>query len=107
MGDKWAGTVIRCLQDGPRRFGELRVPLKSVTPKVLSETTRAMEHDGPITRTAYDENLPCVDYALTSLGRTLIPLLDAARAWSEPHLPSLLAARQAAAAATTTGADQD
>ncbi|MFF8730697.1 winged helix-turn-helix transcriptional regulator [Streptomyces sp. NPDC015171] len=96
VGDKWSGMVIRCLQDGPRRFGELRVPLKAVTPKVLSETLRAMERDGLVTRTAYEENPPRVDYALTPLGRTLIPLLDAARAWSETHLPALLAARHAA-----------
>ncbi len=97
VGDKWAGMVIRCLQDGPRRFGELRVPLRAVTPKVLSETLRAMERDGLVTRTAYDENPPRVEYALTPLGRTLIPLLDAARAWSETHLPALLAARRTAA----------
>ncbi|CAM5337549.1 MULTISPECIES: winged helix-turn-helix transcriptional regulator [Streptomyces] len=96
VGDKWSGMVIRCLEGGPRRFGELRIPLKAVTPKVLSETLRAMERDGLVIRTAYDENPPRVEYALTPLGRTLIPLLDAARAWSETHLPALLAARRAA-----------
>lgn len=95
VGDKWSGMVIRCLEGGPRRFGELRVPLRAITPKVLSETLRAMERDGLLTRTTYDENPPRVEYALTPLGRTLIPLLDAARAWSEAHLPALLAARRA------------
>ncbi|MHA5049940.1 winged helix-turn-helix transcriptional regulator [Streptomyces sp. SD15] len=94
VGDKWTGMVVRCLEGGPRRFTELRVALKSVTPKVLSETLRAMERDGLLTRTQYDENPPRVEYALTPLGRTLIPLLDAARAWSETHLPHLLAARR-------------
>jgi DNA-binding HxlR family transcriptional regulator len=94
VGDKWTGMVIRCLEGGPRRFTELRVPLRAVTPKVLAETLRAMERDGLLTRTAYDENPPRVEYALTPLGRTLIPLLDAARAWSETHLPHLLAARR-------------
>ncbi|MDL5200924.1 helix-turn-helix domain-containing protein [Streptomyces sp. ALI-76-A] len=75
----------------PRPAPELR----AVTPKVLSETLRAMERDGLLTRTAYDENPPRVEYALTPLGRTLIPLLDAARIWSRTHLPHLLAARRA------------
>ncbi|MEV7339801.1 helix-turn-helix domain-containing protein [Streptomyces sp. NPDC093544] len=95
IGDKWTGMVIRCLEGGPRRFTALRVPLRAVTPKVLSQTLRAMERDGLVTRTAYDENPPRVEYALTSLGRTLIPLLDAARTWSATHLPQLLAARDA------------
>ncbi|MER7928305.1 helix-turn-helix domain-containing protein [Streptomyces sp. NPDC096057] len=86
--------VVRCLEGGPRRFTELRTPLKAVTPKVLSETLRAMQRDGLLTRTAYAENPPRVEYALTPLGRTLVPLLDAARAWSETHLPHLLATRR-------------
>ncbi|MBP5940318.1 winged helix-turn-helix transcriptional regulator [Streptomyces acidiscabies] len=86
IGGKWSGMVIRCLEGGPRRFTELRVPIRA-TPKVLSETLRAMERDGYVTRTAYDENPPRVEYALTPLGRTLLPFLDAARAWSEAHLP--------------------
>jgi DNA-binding HxlR family transcriptional regulator len=55
-----------------------------------------MECDGLVTRSAYDENPPRVDYPLTQLGRPLIPLLDAARAWTEAHLPALLAAPRAA-----------
>jgi DNA-binding HxlR family transcriptional regulator len=92
--------VVRCLEAGPRRFTELRVTLRAVTPKVLSETLRAMERDGLLTRTPYDENPPRVEYALTTLGRTLVPLLDAARAWSTAHLPELLAARRAHDSAT-------
>ncbi|MCI3277279.1 helix-turn-helix domain-containing protein [Streptomyces cylindrosporus] len=95
VGDKWTGMVIRCLEDGPRRFTELRAPLRAVTPKVLSETLRAMERDGLLTRTSYDENPPRVEYTLTPLGRSLLPLLDAARTWSRTHLPLLLAARTA------------
>ncbi|MGW5580777.1 winged helix-turn-helix transcriptional regulator [Micromonospora chokoriensis] len=35
-----------CLEGGPRRFTEIRVPLRAVTPKVLTQTLRAMERDG-------------------------------------------------------------
>jgi DNA-binding HxlR family transcriptional regulator len=96
VGDKWAGMVIRCLQDGPRRFGELRIPLKAVTPKVLSETCARWSATAwsPAPPTA--RNPPRVEHALTPLDRTLIPLLDAGRTWSETHLPALLAARRVA-----------
>ncbi|KAA0021803.1 helix-turn-helix transcriptional regulator [Antrihabitans cavernicola] len=60
VGDKWSAGVLLSLADGPRRFSELRVPLRA-TPKVLTETLRAMERDGMITRTVYaEEHLPTV-----------------------------------------------
>ncbi len=93
IGDKWTAMVIRCLQDGPRRFSELRVPMARVTPKVLTQTLRAMERDGLLTRTAHDEVPPRVEYELTELGRSLIGPLDVACAWGREHLPAVLAAR--------------
>jgi len=102
IGDKWTGMVLICLQDGPRRFNEIRVPLRAVTAKVLSRTLRAMERDGLVTRTAYDENPPRVEYELTPLGRSLFALIEAARTWSAQHLPTLLAAREASELAGST-----
>ncbi len=95
IGDKWAGLVVLCLEDGPRRFTELRVPLRGVTAKVLTETLRGLERDGMITRTAYDEAPPRVEYELTPLGRTLFEPIEACREWAAKHLPELVAAREA------------
>ncbi|MEU7607779.1 helix-turn-helix domain-containing protein [Micromonospora sp. NPDC049204] len=106
IGDKWTGMVVLCLQGGRRRFTEIRVPLRGVTPKVLTQTLRAMERDGLVVRTAYPENPPRVEYELTDLGRTLLSLIEAARAWSKDHLPALLDAREAwtrAASAAPSG----
>ncbi|MFI1102123.1 winged helix-turn-helix transcriptional regulator [Streptomyces melanogenes] len=94
VGDKWTGVVLRCLEDGPRRFSELRVPLHWITPKVLTETLRAMERDGFLTRTAYDENPPRVEYELTTLGRSLIDPLNATCEWSRAHLTQVTEARE-------------
>ncbi|GHE29433.1 winged helix-turn-helix transcriptional regulator [Streptomyces hydrogenans] len=86
VGDKWTGVVLRCLEDGAaRRFGELRAALPRVTPKVLTETLRSMERSGFLTRTAYEENPPRVEYALTALGRSLLGPLDTACAWARAH----------------------
>ncbi|GAA2876185.1 putative transcriptional regulator [Actinoplanes cyaneus] len=95
IGDKWTAMVLLCLEGGPRRFTELRVPLRRVTPKVLAETLRSMERDGLITRSAYDENPPRVEYSLTPLGHSLLKLLDAARSWCTEHMGDLVAARAA------------
>jgi DNA-binding HxlR family transcriptional regulator len=93
IGGKWTAKVIRCLETGPRRFSELQAPLRGATPKVLTETLRAMERDGLITRTSYPEIPPRVEYELTRLGRSLLAPLAAACEWTESHLADLLQAR--------------
>ncbi|MFD4182721.1 winged helix-turn-helix transcriptional regulator [Rhodococcus sp. NPDC058514] len=95
IGDKWTARIIACLRDGPRRFSELQVPLRTVTPKVLTESLRALERDGLVTRTAHAEIPPRVEYELTALGRSLLEPMAAACAWSREHLDQLLDARTA------------
>ncbi|GII63659.1 hypothetical protein Skr01_37440 [Sphaerisporangium krabiense] len=94
VGGKWTAKIIHCLKDGPRRFSELRVPLRGITPKVLAESLRSMERDGMITRTAFDEIPPRVEYELTPLGRSLLVPMAAGCAWNREHLSELLHARE-------------
>jgi DNA-binding HxlR family transcriptional regulator len=95
IGDKWTAKIIICLKDGVRRFSELQVPLHGITPKVLTESLRAMQRDGLITRTAYPQIPPRVEYELTPLGRSLLEPMAACCAWSSAHLSEVLDARQA------------
>ena len=69
IGDKWTVLVIGALVGGPLRFTELRQRVGGVAPKVLTQTLRALERDGLLTRTVYAQVPPRVDYALTDLGR--------------------------------------
>ncbi|MGI5325120.1 winged helix-turn-helix transcriptional regulator [Actinomadura nitritigenes] len=94
FGDKWAGLVIRCLEHGPRRFSELRVPLSRVTPKVLTRSLRSLERDGLIDRTVHAGTKPHVEYELTPLGRSMLQPMAAACAWAEEHWDELLDARE-------------
>lgn len=87
FGDKWAALVMTCLEDGPRRFSELRVPLSRVTPKVLTQSLRGLERNGLVAREAGE-------YALTPLGHSLMEPLRAACAWAEEHWEELLEARE-------------
>lgn len=95
IGGKWTPKIVRCLEAGPRRFSELEVPLRGITPKVLTETLRSMERDGLITRTVGGEVPPRVDYELSALGRTLLAPMAACCAWAAEHLPELRDAREA------------
>ncbi|MFI5732504.1 winged helix-turn-helix transcriptional regulator [Kribbella sp. NPDC051587] len=89
--DKWAALVIRCLEDGPRRFSELRVPLARVTPKVLTQSLRALERDGFVRRTAESRR---VTYELTDLGHGLLKQLYVLCDWTADHWDDLLDARE-------------
>lgn len=93
VGGKWTGMVVVSLLDGPRRFSELRQALGPVTAKVLAETLREMCRDGLITRRDFDTNPPHVEYEVTELGRSLVPVIDAMRDWSRRYFGEVLAHR--------------
>lgn len=93
IGDKWSVLVVLSLRDGPRRFTELREMIGGVTPKVLTQTLRAMERDGLLTRRVYAEVPPRVEYRLTRLGRSLQAPIEAVTAWAERHVAEIVAAR--------------
>ncbi|WFE95567.1 helix-turn-helix domain-containing protein [Micromonospora sp. WMMD987] len=97
FGDKWAALVIRCLEHGPRRFSELRVPLHRVTATVLTRSLRSLERDGLVRRTVQP---PHVEYELTPVGRSLLEPIAVACAWTERHWDALLDARESYDAAT-------
>ena len=65
----------------PWRFNELKKSLEGISQKVLTDSLRSMEEDGLITRTVYPEVPPRVEYALSDLGETMRPILDAMQKW--------------------------
>ncbi len=81
IGSKWKLLILRNLLARPWRFNELRKSLEGVSQKVLTDSLRSLEEDGVITRTVYPEVPPRVEYALTELGYSLKPILDAMQAW--------------------------
>ncbi|MFC7384810.1 MULTISPECIES: winged helix-turn-helix transcriptional regulator [Sphaerisporangium] len=100
FGDKWAALVIRCLQDGPRRFSELRVPLGRVTAKGLTRSLRSLERGGLVRRTVVAGAGSRVEYELTPLGRSMLAPMAVACAWAEDHWDELLEARESHDAAS-------
>ena len=86
IGGKWKLVALAHLSIGTFRFNELRGLMPNTTPRMLTMTLRDLERDGLITRTAYNEIPPKVEYALTGKGRDLNPLFEALHAWSETHM---------------------
>ncbi|MFI0482163.1 winged helix-turn-helix transcriptional regulator [Actinomadura sp. 9N215] len=94
IGDKWSVLVVLSLSGGPRRFTGLRDMIGGVTPKVLTQTLRAMERDGLLTRTVFAEVPPRVEYALTPLGHSLQTPIEAIATWAEENVGAVVAARE-------------
>ncbi|ANH73747.1 hxlR-like helix-turn-helix family protein [Ralstonia insidiosa] len=86
VGQKWTVLTMVALQDAPMRFGDIRRRLEGVSQKMLTQTLRAMERDGLIERHVYDERPLRVEYALSPLARTLLPLVIALKTWAEDSL---------------------
>jgi len=74
---RWAPNVIWYLSAQPRRFGELRVDIPKISARVLSARLRELETRGVITRCVVPTSPPSVEYALTDLGRELVPAIEA------------------------------
>lgn len=82
IGGKWKPVVLYHLaQDGVLRFGELRRGLPGITERMLTRCLRELEADGLVRREVYREVPPRVEYALTDLGASLIPVLRDMRDW--------------------------
>jgi DNA-binding HxlR family transcriptional regulator len=99
IAEKWTGLVVIALGEQTLRFGELRESIGGVAPKVLTQTLRALERDGLITRHVYAEVPPRVEYALTPLGRSLTEPLGVVQEWAERNVSKVMAARERADAA--------
>jgi DNA-binding HxlR family transcriptional regulator len=93
IGDRWTVLVIGSLRQGPTRFSQIARTVDGVSQKMLTQTLRALERDGLVTRTIYPEIPPRVEYELTELGRSLREPLEELEHWATAHMDAVLAAR--------------
>lgn len=85
IGSKWKLLIMRNLLQRPWRFNELKKDLEGISQKVLTDSLRSMEADGIITRTVYPEVPPRVEYALSDLGESMRPIMDAMEIWGTEY----------------------
>ena len=85
ISSRWKVLILRDLFTGTKRFGELKKSLNGISQKVLTANLKEMEQCGLLTRKAYPEVPPRVEYSLTDLGRSLKPILDAMQSWGEEY----------------------
>ncbi len=87
----WATLIVRELCAGPRRFSQLRGTLPGISPHTLTRRLRRFETYGVVSRRAFAETPPRVEYSLTARGERLKPVLEAMAEWAlavpEPEIP--------------------
>src|SRR5215475_5125607 len=93
VGDKWSVFVIMMLDDGPKRFNELKRMIGGISQRMLTLTLRGLERDGLVTRTVFPTIPPRVDYELTDLGRGLAKPVQALGEWAKTHQGQIESAR--------------
>lgn len=85
IGDKWKVLILRDLRSGTKRFGELKKSVTGISQKVLTANLRDMEGNGILTREVFPEVPPRVEYTLTDLGQSMMPILDAMEQWGTAY----------------------
>ena len=95
VGDKWSILVIALLDQGTRRFTELRREVEGISQRMLTLTLRQLERDGLVERTVYPVVPPKVEYRLTELGSTLLDSVRGLVGWAMAHRGEVAAARAA------------
>ena len=78
IGQKWVPLILRDLEGGARRFGELQHSL-GISPRMLSARLQELEAGGLVHREVYAEVPPRTEYTLTEKGLLLVPLIDEMR----------------------------
>ncbi|MFF5111234.1 winged helix-turn-helix transcriptional regulator [Streptosporangium sp. NPDC000509] len=94
IANKWTCLLVDALRDGPVRFGILRRRLDGITQKSLTQTLRNMERDGMVIRTIYPTIPPRVEYELSTLGHSVVALMEGIKSWSEKHVAEIMTARE-------------
>lgn len=86
IGGKWKLMLLnRIREECPMRFGVLRRKLPHITQATLTAQLKQLERDGILLRQAYAESPPRVEYKLTEIGKSLIPIMDSLCAWGEDY----------------------
>lgn len=84
IGGKWKTVILYHLKDEAKRYNQLRKEMPAVTERTLSLQLKTLEDDGIVKRKVYTTKPPLkVEYSLTKLGETLIPLIISIAEWGE------------------------
>jgi len=85
IGGKWKIPILWVLRDEIKRFGQIKKEMTGITQKMLTAQLRELETDGVISRKVYAQVPPRVEYALTPIGKRLLPVFEALCDWGTQY----------------------
>lgn len=85
IDSKWKSCILDELRHKALRPSELHRALPEAAPRVLDMQLRELADDGLVQKTIYPELPPRLEYTITELGRSLLPIIDAMIEWGESH----------------------
>lgn len=88
IGGKYKALILWHLSEGTLRFSELRQRISNATPKMLTQQLRELEASKLIHREVFPIVPPKVEYSLTELGQSLLPILVSMRDWGADYMKS-------------------
>ena len=92
---KWSVLILCVLSENKdTRFNTIAKAIPDISPKVLSDTLKALEMDGLIRRRQYSEIPPKVEYSLTELGHSLSPILEELVRWALENFEAVTKGRK-------------
>ena len=86
IAGKWKIIILWNLSTQTRRFNELQRLLPNISKGIVTRQLRELEEDNMVHREVYKEVPPKVEYSLTPLGQSFIPILQGMGEWSKKNL---------------------
>jgi DNA-binding HxlR family transcriptional regulator len=93
LTEKWSFMVLTVLDEGPLRFNAIKRALEGVTQKALTQCLRRLERNGLISRRVIPASPVAVEYAITPLGRSLLPPFKAMYEWTVENYATIASAQ--------------
>lgn len=95
FGNKWALLILLVISENePIRYNELGRKIPDISSRVLSGTLRTLEADGLVSRRLYNEVPARVEYSLTDIGRSLIPIILKLTEWAQNNMKTIISHRK-------------
>lgn len=90
ISGKWKAVIIWHLgHEGTHRFSELQKLFPNISHKILTNQLKELIDDGIVSREVFPEVPPKVEYSITELGKTIVPIVDMLYQWGKKRMDEL------------------